>query len=30
MPLNCEGMYRGMVGATGKARVAIFRDEELS
>jgi isoaspartyl peptidase/L-asparaginase-like protein (Ntn-hydrolase superfamily) len=27
MPFNCEGMYRGMVGADGRLRTAIHREE---
>ncbi len=27
MPFNSEGMYRGMVGADGKARTAIYRED---
>ena len=30
MPLNCEGMYRGVIREDGVARVAIFADEEVA
>ena len=30
MPLNCPGMYRGMVRGDGKPIVAIFRDDILA
>ncbi|KAL1739917.1 nucleophile aminohydrolase [Schizophyllum fasciatum] len=29
MPMNCEGMYRGVIGEDGVPKVAIFSDEEL-
>lgn len=29
MPLNCPGMYRGVVRADGNPKVAIFRDDDL-
>jgi len=29
MPLNCAGMYRGVISSDGKARVAIFHDDVL-
>ena len=28
-PLNCPGMYRGLVRADGELRTAIFDDEAL-
>jgi len=30
MPLNCEGMYRGVIKEDGEAKVAIFHDEVLA
>jgi len=30
MPLNCEGMYRGVIGEDGDAKVAIFHDDVLA
>lgn len=30
MPLNCEGMYRGVIEEDGDAKVAIFHDEVLA
>jgi beta-aspartyl-peptidase (threonine type) len=30
MPLNCEGMYRGVIKEDGNAKVAIFCDDVLS
>lgn len=30
MPLNCPGMYRGLIGVDGVPKTAIFSDEELS
>jgi len=30
MPLNCEGMYRGVIKEDGDAKVAIFRDDVLA
>ncbi|ETW80461.1 threonine protease T2 [Heterobasidion irregulare TC 32-1] len=30
MPLNCPGMYRGLIGVDGIPKTAIFSDEELS
>ena len=30
MPMNCEGMYRGVIGEDGIPKVAIFADEELA
>ena len=30
MPLNCEGMYRGVMEEGGVAKVAIFRDDVLA
>ena len=29
LPLNCSGMYRGVVGPDGVPKTAIFDDEEL-
>ena len=29
MPLNCSGMYRGVIMEDGVPKVAIFDDEEL-
>lgn len=29
MPMNCPGMYRGVIGQDGIAKVAIFADDEL-
>jgi beta-aspartyl-peptidase (threonine type) len=29
MPLNCSGMYRGVVRADGRPKVAIFDDDVL-
>jgi hypothetical protein len=30
MPMNCEGMYRGVIGEDGDAKVAIFHDDVLA
>lgn len=30
MPLNCEGMYRGVIKEDGDAKVAIFHDDVLT
>ena len=30
MPLNCEGMYRGVIDEDGDAKVAIFHDDVLA
>lgn len=30
MPLNCEGMYRGVIKEDGDAKVAIFHDDILA
>lgn len=30
MPLNCSGMYRGVIRADGVAKTAIFDDDELN
>ena len=30
MPLNCEGMYRGVITEDGEAKVAIFCDDVLA
>jgi hypothetical protein len=30
MPLNCEGMYRGVIDEDGGAKVAIFHDDVLA
>lgn len=30
MPLKCEGMYRGVIGKDGDAKVAIFHDNVLT
>lgn len=30
MPLNCEGMYRGVIEKGGVAKVAIFHDDVLA
>jgi beta-aspartyl-peptidase (threonine type) len=30
MPLNCEGMYRGVIEEDGGAKVAIFHDDVLA
>ena len=30
MPLNCEGMYRGVIDEDGGAKVAIFHDDILA
>jgi beta-aspartyl-peptidase (threonine type) len=30
MPLNCEGMYRGVIREDGRAKTAIFHDEEVA
>jgi len=30
MPLNCEGMYRGVIKEDGVAKVAIFHDDVLT
>lgn len=29
LPLNCSGMYRGVVGPDGVPKTAIFDDDEL-
>ena len=30
MPLNCEGMYRGVIKEDGEAKVAIFHNDVLA
>jgi hypothetical protein len=30
MPLNCEGMYRGVITEDGHPKVAIFYDDPLA
>lgn len=30
LPLNCSGMYRGVIREDGVAKVAIFSDEEIA
>ena len=30
MPLNCPGMYRGVIREDGVPQTAIFKDEEVS
>ncbi len=30
MPLNCPGMYRGVIREDGVPKTAIFNDEEVS
>lgn len=30
MPLNCEGMYRGVITEDGEAKAAIFYDDILA